>query len=121
MPDDKRRLIVSERNPPLRVFDIFEGENVLNLYSDGSARLMIGPEASKVEFARSSGAIEKEGLQVDQREVFLRLAMPTSALIELCAIALEQYGVNVEAMKAGSASNLSTLREAIKRAAAVKV
>jgi hypothetical protein len=121
MPDDKRRPpYISERNPPFRVFDVFEGE-VLHLYADGSARLRLGPEVSKIEFVRSLGAKTKDGAEVDQREMFLRLSLPTSALIELCAIALEQYGLNSQALQAGNASNINILREALKRAAAVKI
>ncbi len=89
MPNgSKRSPLISERNPPLRVFDIFEGEDVLHLFADGTARMMLGPEMTKIEFVRSLGPTTIDNLEVDQREVFLRLAMPTSSVIEMCAIAL---------------------------------
>jgi hypothetical protein len=122
MPNgSKRSPFISERNPPLRVFDIFEGEDVLYLYSDGTARMMLGPEITKIEFVRSVGPIKIGDLDVDQREMFLKLAMPTSSLIEMCAGALEEFGKNATALQAGTASNISILREALKRAAAVKI
>ena len=84
MPDQQKRTpIISERSPPARVFDIFLGEHVIDYYADGTARMSLGPEVSKIEFVRSMGPIEEEGLSVDQRDIFLRVAMPTSALIEL--------------------------------------
>jgi hypothetical protein len=120
MPADRKPMI-SERNPPLRVFDILMGEDVLNFASDGTARMMLGPEVSKIEFIRSLGPVTEGAYEVDQREIFLRLSMPTSALVEMCAIALEQFGKNLEAIRAGSAGNSDVVKEALKRVAAIKL
>jgi hypothetical protein len=120
MPTNKTP-VISERNPPLRVFDIYEGDDPLILFADGTARLMMGPEISKIEFVRSNGPRTEGAIEVDQREIFARLALPTSAFVEMCAICLEQYGKNAEAIQVGGATNRNNVKEAIKRVAALKI
>jgi hypothetical protein len=112
---------LSERNPP-RLLDVFLGDDIKHVFADGAARIMLGPEITKIELTRSLGTkTEPDFGEVDQRETFCFLTMPTSAVAELCATLLEQYGKNTKQLASGSQISASVIREALKRVTAIKL
>jgi len=120
MPDKK--MILSERMPPGRVYDIYEFEGTVpQLYVDGTSRITVGTEVSKIEFTQSSGLERIDGLDVDQRQVSLRLTLPSTSLLEFCASVLEQYATHSTLIDAAREINSKALAEAFKRVRATKI
>lgn len=119
MPDKKPYLV--ERIPGKRFVDVFEADDVQYLFADGGAQTLFGPEATKIEFTRALRTRTENGNVIDERETFLRLAMPTSAVVELCAIVLEHYATNFKLIQDGASTNTNSIREALKRVAAIKI
>jgi len=81
MADDKRRSPNAAEEPAPVVFQSPAG--VRDIYADGYAGIMAG-SVTKVGLYSVTGS-EKGA---EQREVFARLAMPTSALAEFCVMFL---------------------------------
>jgi hypothetical protein len=109
---------LKERNPPRNV-DVYMADDVQHLFADGGARILMGAEVTKVELTHSFGAMVEGG--PDQRETFAILAMPTAAVVEMCASILEQHAKNAKLVRAGTDVVGNALREAIKRVAAIKL
>src|SRR5580698_7653297 len=110
MPD--RKPYLSERLPNRAPLDVFEAEHVEYIYADGSALSFLGPHVTKIELTRTIATKVEDGRSVDQRETFLRLTMPTFAVVELCALLLEQFGANTKLLQEAESANAKLLREA---------
>jgi hypothetical protein len=84
---DERILLLKERAPG-RIFDIYEAREVAYVYTDGYARVFSGPAVTKIELFRTTGLKQEGSQQVEEREVFMRLHIPTITFIEGAGIAL---------------------------------
>jgi hypothetical protein len=120
MKDSQRNVVHSERNPP-RVFDISLNSDVPDMFADSTGRIMMGAEICKIELTRNAGHIREGDLQVEQREVFARLAFPASTALELCTIILEQYAKNVGLLDQAVKLNRENLKANIKRIGALEI
>jgi hypothetical protein len=115
--------VISERAPG-RMFDIFEGPEVIDLYADGSGRLMVGPQVAKVEFYRLKATKTEDafpGVPIEERETFCRLVIPTPVLAELCGVVIDQLGANMGLLDAGHQHLKTVVANAIRKAGAVKL
>jgi hypothetical protein len=120
MSEDKRRMIVSERSEG-RNFDIREASDLINVYADGTARVFSGPIVTKLEFFRVTDATEENGVLVEQREVFLRLTVPTIPYIEGAANILSAIGEQLKAMDQAANTTRQVIEAAINRVKDVKI
>jgi hypothetical protein len=119
MPDKKPYL--AERIQGKRFVDVFDADEVQYVFADGTAYILLGPETIKMEFTRALRTRTEDNAPIDERETFLRLAMPTSAAVEFCIIVLEQYATNSKLIQEAASNSSNGIREALKRVAAIKI
>jgi hypothetical protein len=66
--------------------DILEPEEgIPELFVDGSVGIAMSAGVVKVDLFVSAGSVEEDGVQIDQRLLKYRLAMPMVAWVEFCA------------------------------------
>lgn len=75
-----------------QMFDLYEPTSGLTeLYVDGIGQLMLGTTVSKLSFYAVSSFNTENGEDIEQREVKLRITMPTKKLLESCLRTLEAF------------------------------
>lgn len=118
-----RKPIIRERAPGRNV-DIYLAPQVDQIFAESFGRLLLGPLITKIELLRVTelrkDTVDGRPVDVDEREVFCRLAVPTSALIEACGTLIEQVGSNMPAIDAAHQQLKEAITNAIRKAAAVK-
>jgi hypothetical protein len=105
--------MISERTPGRR-FDIYLGDDVQEFFVDGQARVFISTGVSKLELFRIIDSKDESGGPVDQREIFLRLIMPTAALLEFAAMTISTLSNNLAAMETGNRQALEAIKNAVR-------
>lgn len=106
-------------------YETFEGADVQNLYADAFGRILSGPAVTKIEFTRvvdvkniSEGGKTR---MTEERELFLRVNVPTFALIESMSRTLETLVNSVETMEAATLQQRHALKATIDRLRNVKL
>jgi hypothetical protein len=97
MTTSERKPLYGERLPGV-TFDMYEGREVVDLFVDGIGKAMIGPQVAKLEFFRLLGTkteAEHPGAVIEDREMILRVVVPTPVLAEACGNLLSQINANV--------------------------
>ncbi len=90
-----KKLIRRSREENLN-FDLYEVESgVEEVYVDGSTATALSPSVAKIEFYTTAAPDESDP-KVEKRILKLRLIMPTSTWVELCAKALLSVSENRE-------------------------
>jgi hypothetical protein len=116
---DKPKLLEHERAPG-RLFDSYDAPEAATLFADGVGRIMMGPGVSKIEFFRVTGTIKETvpgmgSVDVEEREIFARVVVPTVYLIEACAKVIEGAGGALGAMDAAQTNLKKVITDAIQR------
>jgi hypothetical protein len=115
-----KRLLYSERAPG-RMYDLYEHPAIADVYADGQGRILSGPQVTKIEFFRTTGINEEGGERLEQREVFLRLTLPTAAFVEAAGNALAGFGTSLSRIDEGAAQLKGVMIGAIKKVQDVKL
>jgi hypothetical protein len=89
---DNRRFLTSENHGAGRASDIYEAVDCVNVFADGIARVFTGPVMTKLEYFRTTEVLIRDGVAVEQREVFMRLTLPTVVFVEGSANILAGLG-----------------------------
>jgi len=124
MPDvPERKPILSERTVG-RMFDFYMAPEVEHLFADGTGRAILG-QLTKLELYRVIGLKQEVhggiGVNVEEREIFCVLTIPTVPLVETIGVLIDQLGNNMPLFDAAHEQLKGILRNAIRQAAAVKV
>jgi hypothetical protein len=123
MPEyvEKRKLILSERLPG-RMQDVYEAPDILNLFADGTVRVLAGPAVTRIEYFRTTNLSNSETNEmIEEREVFLRLTVPTSAYLEAAGVVLASMGQNVEMIRQANDRVLDIIKQSVQQAQNVKL
>ena len=94
----EKSLIRSERGPDSN-FDLLEpAAGVPEIYIDGFVGITFSVSTVKIDLYTSTGLKQTEGKQIDQRELKLRLVVPTGNFLELCKKSLQTMPNNKESI-----------------------
>ncbi len=94
----KRSIIASQRDSKLN-FDLLESEaGAAELFVDGFTGLTFSTSIIKVDLFSTVGAEFKDDQVIEQRELKLRLVMPTNNFLDMCQKALESAVRNEDAL-----------------------
>ena len=94
----KRSIIASQRDSKLN-FDLLESDaGAAELYVDGFMGLTFSTSTIKVDLFSTVGTEIKDDKLIEQRELKLRLVMPTNNFLDMCQKALESTMRNEEAL-----------------------
>lgn len=92
--------IYQSRNPD-QMFDLYEPTSgTMELYIDGVGQLMLGTTVSKLSFYSVGGFHNENGEDIEQREVKLRVTMPTRKLLESCIKILASFQETASTLEA---------------------
>ncbi|MCS3451903.1 hypothetical protein M2222_008320 [Bradyrhizobium elkanii] len=115
-----RRLLTSDRTPGMAQ-DLYEAKEIVDLFADGYGRVISGPAVTKMEFFRVVGVKSEGALLVEEREVFLRLTVPTAALFEHAGNMVAGMSENLPALMAASEQARTTILKAVQAAKDAKL
>ncbi len=95
----RRRLLMEIRNPG-SAQNLYEIDEVQHSFADGIGRVFSGPAVTKIEFFRIANMNLKpeEGPPVEEREVFLKLTLPTAVVLEAALNILSNTKQNMSLM-----------------------
>jgi hypothetical protein len=113
-----RPLLFSEREPG-RTYDMYEASSVSDIYVDGQARIYSSPQVTKIEYFRTIGFKEEGGARVEEREIVLRLQIPTPVFIEAAGNGLSS--VDLGQFDQASAQLRQLMTDVVKKVQNVKL
>jgi hypothetical protein len=84
MNDKPDKQTIQRERAPGRMFDLYRGPNVIDIFVDGVAIAMAGPSMSKLDFFVVRDIKQEEGQAepIEIREVSLSIKIPTLQLVE---------------------------------------
>jgi hypothetical protein len=106
------------------MFDIYLARDVDDFQADGTGRMFSGPNLTKIELYRTV-SVKQESVKgvtqnIEEREIFSRLTIPTVALMEAFGMLIEQLGASGPMLDAAHEQFKEVLRNAIQKAASAK-
>jgi hypothetical protein len=106
-----------------RTIEVYEASQVADVAADGFLRTWTGAQVSKIELFRLLEVIDAAGGKpaVEHREMFMRLTVPTPALIEFCFNIITGVGTNLPKIEEGAQSLRKLVTDAVARASSLKV
>jgi hypothetical protein len=117
--DPKRKFIAQERAPG-RMFDMYLSDSHIEMFADGIGRVAVGAQVTKVDFFRTADVrTEKLGgveHPLEEREVILRLTIPTQAFVEACGTMIELAVANSAVLEAANLQLKTVIERAVERA-----
>jgi hypothetical protein len=76
---------------PNAMFDMYAAHQISDVFADGIGQVMYGPLVTKLEFFRLLGFEGEGASRVEKREVFLRMTIPSAAIVEAAGTLLATY------------------------------
>jgi hypothetical protein len=121
---DEKKLLTRERELG-RAFDVFEADHVQNLFTYGIGRSFVGPVLTTIELFNLTGSkpemVDGVAVNVEEREMFCRLTIPTGALMEACGKLIELAAKNSDQLDDNAKRLRKVISDAISKAGAAKL
>jgi hypothetical protein len=116
------RLVLSDRTPG-RSFDLYQSDRFTECFADGIGRVMAGPANIKLEFYRVNPSDEKtpEGVPIEEREMFVRVVIPSAAFLEAVANVVASLGSHIEQFDLASTNTKKAIQDAFDRVRNLKL
>jgi hypothetical protein len=124
MADRSNQKLLQRFENPDRVIETYEADQVNEAYADGFGRTWTGPQVVKMEIFRMVNVSDPSPGKpsvVEQREVFMRLTVPTPALLEYCLNVLTGMGATLASLEGANRETRKLITDALARANDIKL
>jgi hypothetical protein len=117
---EEQQPVVRSREPNA-MFDTYLTSQISNEFADGIGGVMSGPVITKMELYRVIG-FEGEGAnRIEKREMFMRLSLPSVALIEALGNILAGYAASAPQFEQAAKATNEVVIAALKKVKDVKL
>jgi hypothetical protein len=104
---DDRRILASSREPGA-VFDLYASDSAPEIFCDGASHAMVGPVVMRLLFHVVTD-VPTESRPIEQRDLRLKLVMPTHAMIDFLVKTLQALVTNKDALTEGAEKQKNAL------------
>lgn len=90
--------LTKQERTPQGGFDLYESGVLPDIFADGVTQVMFGGVMARLLLHRVEGTYVEGGTTIEQRRPVISLAIPTTALLQMCVSVLQQTQMNAGAL-----------------------